>query len=46
MARCPDVHLKPLSRLEHCVGNLVMVRLTQSVKNKETSNLNVCVCNV
>jgi hypothetical protein len=31
MARCPDVQPKPLSRLKHCVGNLVMVRLTQSV---------------
>jgi hypothetical protein len=29
MARCPVVQLKPLSQLMHCVGNLVMVRLTQ-----------------
>jgi hypothetical protein len=31
MARCPDVQLRPLSRLKHYAGNLVMARLTQSV---------------
>jgi hypothetical protein len=31
MTRCPVMQLKPLSRLKHCVENLVMARLTQSV---------------
>jgi hypothetical protein len=29
MARCPNVQPKLLSRLMHCVGDLVMAKLTQ-----------------
>jgi hypothetical protein len=38
MARCPDVQLRPLSRLKHYVENLVMAKIaSKCIRNASSA---------